>query len=111
MAKAHEYGKHNRFIQYFPKYPANWGWKIAVKGWTQEIEEPFRTSTSVIVRLPFNKALVFGQWTGHVDEYEALTKAVQERVLSDEDFSEEKGWTPAKGKSEDSEQDFEYFDY
>jgi hypothetical protein len=84
---------------------------LFVLGWTQEIEEPFRTSTSTIVRLPFRKALVFGQWTGQLDEHAALTKAVQERVLSDEDFSEEKGWTPAKSQSEVTEEDYEYFDY
>jgi hypothetical protein len=85
--------------------------RLFVVGWSQEIEEPFRTATSLIVRLPFRKALVFGQWTGQLDEYAALTKAVQERVLADEDFSEEKGWTPAKSKPEDSIEDFEYFDY
>jgi len=105
MAKVHDYGKHNRFFQYYKFYPANWGWKIVVRGWTQEIEEPFRTAEPLIVRLPFKKALVFGQWTGQLDEERALSRAVQERVLKDEDFDKEKGWTPAE---QVGEEDYEY---
>ena len=64
-----------------------------MRGWTQEIEEPFRTAEPLIVRLPFHKALVFGKWTGaQSDEETALNNAMQGRVLADEDFQE--GWTP-----------------
>lgn len=73
---------------------------MAVRGWTQEIEEPFRTATPVIVRLPFHKAIVFGKWTGRQpDEETALNNAMQGRVLQDEDFDKEKGWTPANKQS------------
>jgi ABC-type bacteriocin/lantibiotic exporter with double-glycine peptidase domain len=98
---------HNIGTQHFTQlidFPVKWGWKLTVRGWTQEIEEPFRTSTPLIIRLPFNKALVLGKWTGQQpDEETALNNAIQGRVLKDEDFEE--GWTaPAyKNPEEDSE--------
>jgi hypothetical protein len=94
MPKVHKIGK-TRFTQ-FIDFPVKWGWKVTVRGWTQEIEEPFRTATPVIVRLPLHKAIVFGKWTGiQPDEESALNNAMQGRVLQDEDFDKEKGWTPA----------------
>lgn len=107
MAKVHEYGK-NKFVQYFSFYPAKWGWKVAVKGWTQEINEPFRTATPVIIRLPFKKAIVFGTWTGILEEEQALSNAVQVRVLKDEDFSEDKGWVPAPDQDSEEGSDYLY---
>lgn len=90
MPKVHQLGP-NRFIQVI-NFPVQWGWRVAVRGETQEIEEPYRLATPVIVRLPFHKALVFGKWTGKMpDEESALQKAMQGRVLKDEDFEE--GWT------------------
>lgn len=90
MPKVHNIGA-NRFTQ-FIDFPVKWGWKIAVRGWTQEIEEPYRTASPLIVRLPFHKAVVFGKWTGQLDEEQALNNAMQGRVLTDEDFEE--GWQP-----------------
>jgi hypothetical protein len=92
MPKVHKIGS-TRFIQ-FLNFPAAWGWKVAVKGWTQEIEEPFRSAEPIIVRLPFHKAVVFGRWTGEHSEDDALNRAVQRRDLTDDDFQEDKGWTP-----------------
>ena len=63
-----------------------------VRGWTQEIEEPFRTSKPFIFRLPKHKAFVYGKWTGQQpNEETALNRAIEGRVLADEDFQE--GWT------------------
>jgi hypothetical protein len=96
MPKVHDIGD-RRFIQYID-FPVKWGWKLYVKGWTQEIEEPFRTSEPLILRLPFHKALVFGKWTGsQPDEETALNRAMQGRVLQDEDFQE--GWQPPAYKA------------
>lgn len=93
MPKVHNIGaKH--FTQIID-FPVKWGWKIVVRGWTQEIEEPFRTSSPLIFRLPFYKAVVFGKWSGQLNEEDALSAATEMRVLTDEDFEEEKGWTPA----------------
>jgi hypothetical protein len=90
MPKVHNIGT-KRFVQYID-FPVKWGWKVAVRGWTQEIAEPFRTATPIIVRLPFHKAVVFGVWTGQQpDEESALENAIQGRILKDEDFEE--GWT------------------
>jgi len=92
MPKIHNIGPQH-FVQYID-FPVKWGWKVAVRGWTQEIDRPFRTSEPLIFRMPFHKAFVIGKWTGKVeDEEEALTRAIEGRVLQDEDFLE--GWTPA----------------
>jgi ABC-type bacteriocin/lantibiotic exporter with double-glycine peptidase domain len=100
MPKVHHIGKQH-FVQYID-FPVKWGWKLAVTGWTQEIDEPFRTATPIIVRLPFHKAVAFGKWTGQLEEEQALSAATGMRVLTDEDFEE--GWTaPAyKVTEEDS---------
>jgi hypothetical protein len=92
MPKAHNIGP--LFIQ-ITKFPYHWGSKVVVRGWTQEIEEPFRTSEPFIVRLPNYKALVLGKWTGKKDEIEALNSALERRDVTYDDFTEEAGWTPA----------------
>jgi hypothetical protein len=93
MPKVHKVGpKH--FVQ-LTNFPFKWGFKFFVRGWTQEIEYPFRTSTPFIVRLPQYKALVFGKWTGTKNEEEALTMAIGKREVTYDDFTEEAGWTPA----------------
>ena len=93
MPKAHKIGpKH--FVQ-LTNFPFKWGFKFIVRGWTQEIEPPYRTSTPFIVRLPRYKALVFGAWSGMKDEEEALSTALGRREVTYDDFTEEAGWTPA----------------
>jgi hypothetical protein len=93
MPKVHKVGpKH--FVQ-LTNFPFKWGFKFFVRGWTQEIEYPFRTSTPFIVRLPRYKALVFGKWTGTRNEEEALTMALGKLEVTYDDFTEEAGWTPA----------------
>lgn len=102
MPKIHDIGKQH-FTQLLTNYRVTWGWKVAVKGWTQEIAYPFRTATPWIVRLPFNTAVVFGKWNGEsLNEEEALNRAMQGRVLKDEDFEE--GWEPPAYKA--GEEDF-----
>jgi hypothetical protein len=104
MPKVYDIGK-RRFIQLI-KFPVKWEGKLAVKGWTQEIEEPFRTAAPLIVRLPFHRALVLGKWTGQqTDEESALNNATQGRLLTYEDFEE--GWTPAPEQvTEENLEDF-----
>jgi hypothetical protein len=93
MPKAHKIGpKH--FVQ-LTNFPFKWGFKFIVRGWTQEIEPPYRTSTPFIVRLPKYKALVFGAWSGMKEEEEALSTALGRREVTYDDFTEEAGWTPA----------------
>ena len=92
MPKVHNIGP--VFVQ-VTKFPYDWGNKLIVRGWTQEIEEPFRTSQPLILRLPKYKALVCGRWTGVKNEEEALTGALKTREVTYDDFTEEKGWTPA----------------
>lgn len=93
MPKVHNIGA-KRFVQY-TNFPFEWGWKLMVRGWTQEIEPPYRTSKPFILRLPFYKAIVFGRWTGTKTEETALNDALSRRDLTYDDFTEEKGWTPA----------------
>lgn len=93
MPKVHNIGtKH--FVQ-LVDLPVVWGKKFMVRGWTQEIEYPFRTSKPFLVRLPKYKALAFGKWTGFKDEEEALNSALERREVTYDDFTEEAGWTPA----------------
>jgi hypothetical protein len=108
MPKIHNIGP-NHFVQYI-EFPVVWGAKLWVKGWTQEISPPFRTSEPLIVRMPFHKAFVMGKWTGKVEDEEvALTRAIQRRTVTNEDFSEERGWTPAPEQV--GKESSEYFDY
>jgi len=93
MPKVHNIGP-KYFIQ-LTNFPFKWGFKVIVRGWTQEIEPPYRTSTPFIVRLPRYKALALGKWAGTKTEEEALNLALGRRDLTYEDFSEEAGWTPA----------------
>lgn len=104
MPKAHNIGP--LFVQ-VTNFPYEWGGKLVVKGWTQEIEEPFRTSEPLIFRLPNYKALVVGRWTGAKDEEEALNSALERRDVTYDDFTEEAGWTPApESDREESSLDF-----
>lgn len=104
MPKVHNIGP--IFLQ-VTNFPYEWGNKVVVKGWTQEIEEPFRTSEPVIFRLPNYKALVVGRWTGAKLEEEALNSALERRDVTYDDFTEEAGWTPAPDEvGEESSVDF-----
>jgi hypothetical protein len=97
MPKVHNIGpKH--FVQLID-FPVIWGKKCIVRGWTQEIDEPFRTSKPFLVRLPKYKALAFGMWTGSKTEEEALNSALEAREVTYDDFTEEAGWTPAPDQS------------
>ena len=104
MPKVHNIGP--VFVQ-VTKFPYEWGSKVIVRGWTQEIEEPFRTSKPFILRLPKFKALVCGRWTGVKEEEEALSGALETREVTYDDFTEEAGWTPAPDSNrEKSGEDF-----
>ena len=92
MPKAHNIGP--LFVQ-VTNFPYEWGTKVVVRGWTQEIEEPFRTSKPFIFRLPKYKAIVFGLWSGSKTEEDALNSALGRRDVTYDDFTEEAGWTPA----------------
>ena len=76
-----------------------------VRGWTQEIEEPYRTSKPLIVRLPGYKALVLGRWSGMKNEEEALNGALERRDVTYDDFTEEAGWTAPEQGGEAGRQD------
>jgi hypothetical protein len=92
MPKIHNIGP--LFVQ-VTNFPYNWEGKAIVRGWTQEIDDPYRTATPFILRLPKYKALVFGRWTGTKTEEEALSMALKKREVTEDDFTEEAGWTPA----------------
>lgn len=103
MPKAHDIGP--LFVQ-VTNFPYEWGKKVLVRGWTQEIEPPYRTSKPFIVRLPSYKALVFGRWTGTKEEEEALNEVLGRRDLTYEDFTEEAGWVaPPEQVGEESLED------
>jgi hypothetical protein len=103
MPKVHNIGA-NHFVQVVHQ-PLQWGFKVVSKGWTQEIEEPFRYATPLLVKLPLKYVLVLGKWVGSKSEEEALNFAVQGRDVTYDDFTEEAGWTPAP--EQDAETDWE----
>ena len=104
MPKAHNIGP--LFVQ-LTKFPYEWDGKFVVRGWTQEIEEPYRTSEPLIFRLPNYRALVVGRWTGAKDEEDALNSALERRDVTYDDFTKEAGWTPAPDSDrEESSLDF-----
>lgn len=65
------------------KYPHRKLLPVIEKGWTHEIEEPFRRGSCLVFRLPFtHPALVIGWWGPEQNEDEALTAAVWGRELN-----------------------------
>lgn len=64
------------------KYPHRKPLPVLEKGWTNEIEEPYRRGSCLVFRLPFAKfGLVFGIWREKQEETVALTAAVWGRHL------------------------------
>ena len=104
MPKTHNIGP--TFVQ-ITKFPYDWGTKLVVRGWTQEIEPPYRTAKPVIVRLPKYKALVLGKWSGFKTEEEALSGALETREVTYDDFTEKAGWTAPDENREESLEDFD----
>ena len=68
MPKVHNVG--SLFVQ-VTRFPYEWGNKLVVRGWSQEIEEPYRTAVPFIVRLPKYHGLVLGRWGAMKEEEEA----------------------------------------
>jgi len=91
MPKTHNIGPQH-FVQ-LTKFPYEWGSKVVTRGWTQETEAPYRTATPLIVRLPRYRALVLGRWTGQTDSVE-VDKLIGLRIVTEDEFTEEAGWTP-----------------
>jgi hypothetical protein len=110
MPKVHTLGP--LFVQ-VTRFPYEWGNKLVVRGWSQEIEEPYRTATPFIVRLPKYHGLVLGKWGDMKDEEEALSGALARREVTYEDFTEEAGWTPAPESNRETSSDGLYsrFDF
>lgn len=81
MPAVHQIGK-NRFIQTM-QYPSR-KFPIVDRGFTQEIEWPFRKGSSWVIRVPLSRlALVLGKWTGSLDEQEALESALSARWVGE----------------------------
>ena len=79
MPAIHQIGPH--YFVHKMSYP-NTKFPLSEKGHTQEIEHPYRTGQSVVVRVPFTRrALVIGKWTGEKYEEDALTGAIGLREL------------------------------
>jgi hypothetical protein len=56
---------------------------VVEKGWTHEIDEPYRKGSCLVFRVPFTKpGFAFGVWTvASQSEDEALTAAIWGRKL------------------------------
>lgn len=81
MPEVHDIGsKHFTHRMDYPtkKFP------LIDRGHTQEIEWPYRSGSSFVLRAPLTKrALVIGRWTGEVDEEQALIEAIGVRELGE----------------------------
>ena len=93
MPKVHNIGKQH-FVQLI-KQPLEWNHQRKVKGWTQEIEAPYRYASPTLIKLVSNYILVVGKWEGSKDEEDALNSALERRDVTYDDFTEEAGWIPA----------------
>lgn len=81
MPPTHQIGK-TRFIQTMD-YPSR-KFPLIDKGYTQEIEWPYRKGDSLVLRMPFGRrALVVGKWVKTMDEQDALESAVGARWVGD----------------------------
>jgi hypothetical protein len=91
MPKTHNIGPQH-FVQ-VTKFPYQWGKKVITRGWTQETDEPYRTANPLILRLPRYRALVLGKWNGQTTVSE-VDKLIGLRIVTEDEFTEEAGWTP-----------------
>ena len=89
-AKTHDLGP---FYLQLIWAPYEWNNKRVVRGWSQETDEPFRTSTPLLLRLPGYRALVLGKWTGRADQTK-IDEIIGLRVAQEHEFTEEAGWAP-----------------
>jgi len=79
MPQIHDIGKHH-FVHTM-KYPDR-NFPIVDRGETQEIEDPYRSGQSWVLRVPLSRAaVVVGRWTSRVDEDSALRRAIMARDL------------------------------
>jgi hypothetical protein len=64
-------------------YPHRKPLPVVEKGWTHEIEEPYRRGSCLVFRVPFTKpGFVIGKWAESQTEDEALTAAIWGRELN-----------------------------
>jgi hypothetical protein len=64
------------------KYPHRKPFPIVEKGWSNEIEFPFRRGSCLVFRLPFTRpGIVIGFWGHAQDEDTALTSAILGREM------------------------------
>ena len=71
------------YFGYVYRYPAGKAPLINLKGWTREVEQPFRYGNAWLLRVPASRwALVVGRWAGsHQHEEQALASALDGRSL------------------------------
>lgn len=63
-------------------YPHHKPLPIVERGWTHEIEEPYRRGSCLVFRFPFAKhAIALGVWREKQEEEQALTAALWGRHL------------------------------
>ena len=63
------------------KYGHRRFWPFVEKGWSQEIEEPYRKGTCLVFRVPFTRpGYAIGWFTEALPEEEALTNAIKSHI-------------------------------
>lgn len=79
----------SKFFAHRMDYPSR-KFPLAEPGFTQEIDYPYRTGKSLVMRLPFSThAVCVGVWVGQEAEDEALTRAIGARWIGEDDVSPE----------------------
>lgn len=79
MPEVHDIGSH--YFVHAMKYPTK-KFPFIDKGNTQEIEWPYRTGDSLVMRFPWSRSsVVLGKWNGKKNETDALTQAIGVREL------------------------------
>jgi hypothetical protein len=83
VPKVHDIG--SKFYVHRMAYPST-KFPLSERGFTQEIDFPYRDGKCLVVRIPLTRqAVCVGVWGDDRDEEEALTDALRARTLTDEE--------------------------
>lgn len=75
------------------KYPHRKALPVVEKGWTNEIDEPYRLGSCLVFRVPFTKpGFVIGRWKHNQEESESLINAIMGRPIEDVTLDEILEW-------------------
>lgn len=87
MPETHDLG---RLYLTHMRYLTRKGMPLAERGWSTEVEDPFRRGRCLVLRVPFTKfGIVLGLWGRAGDEDSRLAEAIGCRLLGPLDLHED----------------------